>query len=209
MRSGTPRHAGCFAAGLALTWLFGAAASAQGPKSTGANLNGQWYDLNWVMSMDGSGYFSPVAVLFPPGAWVTPPSGQSWLSFTYDGGHNRAGHSYRMQQTFDLTGLATPTTSITFQCAIDNSFFGVYLNGNLTASTCGVFNYGAVETISGGFLNGLNTIEIAYSGDGITDGMAFDVLSTDLQRTVPEPASVLMFGTGLVGMMVVARWRKR
>ncbi len=197
------------AAGLALTSLFGAVASAQGPKSSGANLNAQWYDLNWTLSMDGSGYFSPVAVLFPPGAWVTPPSGQSWISFTYDGGHNRAGHSYRMLQSFDLTGLATPTTSITFKCAIDNTFAGLYLNGNLTSSTCGVFNYGAVETLTGGFLNGINTIEVAYTGDGITDGMAFDVISTDLQSTVPEPASVLMFGTGLVGVVGVSRRRKR
>ncbi|HEY4320764.1 MAG TPA: PEP-CTERM sorting domain-containing protein [Gemmatimonadales bacterium] len=141
-----------------------------------------------------------------------------WVSSTSNAAGN-GGYSL-WSTTFDLTDYDPTTATITFKCVADNVFIRILLNGvaSTTASCGGSYNdykFGSDYTLASGFVAGDNTLSIFTTGDGQTDGILFDVenaqavYSPPVTGATPEPASVLLMATGLVGLVPALRRRRR
>lgn len=195
-------------------------ASAQAPSSTGANVSGG-QDQSWQVQYtngnapSGSGFFNAYVVQGAPGVWETDTGAYQWISAAPDGsiGPNS---NYTYQTTFNLTGYDPNSVSLVFRCAVDNNFVSFSLNGTLTNASCGDgnssgFKFGSAQTLSSGFVAGVNTLSVNSTGDGSTDGfiMSVDRFSASPVTTTPEPGSLALLGTGLVGLVPTLRRRKR
>jgi hypothetical protein len=130
------------------------------------------------------------------------------------------------RQTFDLTGYDATTANLQFQWAADDSGEVVLargswlpkyrLNGGSLVTDSWpagyTYNYGPTETVSSGFVAGLNTIDFYVEGNGITDGFALrtvDFTAAPVTAPVPEPETYAMMLAGLGLLGVVARRRKQ
>ena len=112
--------------------------------------------------------------------------------------------------TFSLTGYDPTTALVNASMSADNDIVGVFLNGVSLGRTHFNWQTTANFTISSGFQSGINTLDF-YAADGgppasfeaELNGRATPVSAT------PEPASLTLFATGLIGMVGVARRRQR
>jgi hypothetical protein len=118
--------------------------------------------------------------------------------------------SYQYRTTFDLTGYDPNTASLMFRYAVDNFDFGYSLNGAALTLGPGGFTFGSTQTLSNGFITGLNGLTISTSGDASTDGLIIDVQGFSAPRlpgtTAPETATIALTATGLLAL---AGWRAR
>jgi len=130
------------------------------------------------------------------------------------------------RQTFNLTGYDPTSANLKFQWAADDSGEGYAargtwipkfsLNGGGLVSYPGsptpTYNYSSVVALASGFVSGLNTIDFYVEGNGVTDGFAFKPIEftadSSCPSTVPEPATMLLMGTGLAGLAGVTRKKK-
>lgn len=200
-------------------------ARAQGPVSTGVNLNDDLRDQSWQVQTGTGAFEAAYLVAFNPG-WGTfsGPQAARWISFDYDASGPSGGVPYIFRTTFDLTGYDLSTVSFDFRCSADNTFLGWSLNGSApTGGGGGAFGTtgvcathpngisGAFQTISSGFVAGINTWEFLTSGDTQTDALVVDVTNFTGRQpssTVPEPSTYALLGTGLLVIGGLARRRR-
>jgi hypothetical protein len=182
-----------------------AGVSAQPLMSTGVGTVGS-IDPNWTFRF-GTGSYGDAFVLNRAGGMS---GSYNWIYGTATGSipggfpdQNKTRFSYSARSVF--TGIS----SFSYKCAIDDEFAtvgSVQINGAVVAGAgCDQYNMSNEFTVSN-LAPGPNTVEFNWTGNGITDGVMIHVTS---QTQVPEPATLGMVATGLVGMMGVARRRRR
>jgi hypothetical protein len=156
------------------------------------------------------------------GIWANPFAGSTYVGYQSTAGPNGTNPPYgyyTFNSTFTATGAATNSYAGTFSVFADDTM-AVYLNGNLligygalgsnmhcsdNTPTCfprGDQNF-ALAGLS--LLSGVNantlTFVVQQAGTQATglDPSGFDFSSNLVGSPVPEPSTLLMLGTGLMG----------
>jgi hypothetical protein len=188
---------------------------------------GNWFVSTNVSSVDTntfgpfklgtSDFFQAVAVTSRPPLYIannntgTNGSIGNWTQFVF-------------RQTFDLTGYDPASAVLKFKWAADdsgemilsrgqwipqfklNNGAATLYPGSSPSARIPTYGLSPVVTVSSGFISGLNTIDFYVQGNGVTDGFALE--SVSFTANIPLPGPVLLLGTGLVGLLGVARRRK-
>lgn len=190
--------------------LVPAALAAQLPVSTGANA-ASGPDSRWEVATNGGPFAAAQIVASPSFEWAPNTAAYRWISSLATASTGGA-TTFAFRLAFDLTGYDPATASLTFRYAVDNDDLGVRLNGGAATLGAGTnYQFGGVQTLTTGFVAGLNTLTFNLTGDGTTDGLVVDVQSFTAAPTsvVPEPGTVALTGVGLALAGVVARRRRQ
>jgi PEP-CTERM motif len=111
--------------------------------------------------------------------------------------------------TFDSVDFRTPT---------DQDADDVLITGLLGGATVGTLalttSPPTFQTASSPFSGEVDTLRVVVTSLGITHGMALDNFVVNVTReipsgSVPEPASLAIWGFGAIGMAIAARRRKK
>jgi PEP-CTERM motif-containing protein len=193
---------------VAALLLAPAIVSAQGPMSTGTTAVGTT-DPFWDVSVNG-GTFYDAFVLNRGGGTAT----SNWIGASASGsleGGAPDGNLTRFSYAFQTMFLGTSGMSVTYQCARDDTFLSVVLNGAAVAdATCPGYTLSSSFTISSGFVDGSNTLQFNTTGNGTTDGLIVDITDVTVPTSgVPEPTSIVLFASGLIGIAFAGRLRRK
>lgn len=182
--------------------------AAQGPVSTGTTAAGS-VDPAWFTVSPPDNLVE--AYVLSRGGGV--PGSYGWIGVTPSGsveGGVADGNLTRFTYMFETSFMGSGITGATFQCAVDDGFTSIMLNGVVVAGGgCDLYNASTNRVLSG-FNTGQNVLRFTTTGNGVTDGLMvhFTGYSGDVVTT-PEPTSLVLLATGLVGIVGAVSRKRR
>jgi hypothetical protein len=151
-------------------------------------------------------------------SWVANTGSSQWISpqSSYPNmGSDPAGY-YTYETTFSLAGFDPSTAVIVLNVAADNDLT-ISLNNNLepfSIAGSDLSNQHTMHafTLSSGFLPGTNTLDFTVynipQDSGNPSGLQVQIVSaTAIDPPIPEPGTLLVFGTGVLALSAFARRR--
>ena len=171
-------------------------------------LSGGVVDPNYQLLASSPTGAGPAYTLPPylPG-WVSPPLNTQWINPNPSGGAAPGGY-YDYQTTFNLTGFNFNTAELQGSWAADNGGY-ILLNGvaaigsGTSIACCYGFQSLTPFAITGGFQPGLNTLDFMVYNQSSVTGLLVQISGT--ASPAPEPSSLLLMGSGLLGLAGLAR----
>ena len=163
---------------------------------------------------------STVGFPFPP--WIANDADSQWIgptaATTADSDGPVGDYTYRT--TFSLAGLDPSTASISGFWSTDNAGLDILINGVSTGQSIPtIFAFMALSpfSITSGFIPGVNTLDFVLNNEGGPTGLRVDSIVGTASATpppravtpVPEPTSLLLFGSGLAGIAAFRHRRRR
>lgn len=146
---------------------------------------------------------------FPIGPWIGNDSLSAWIRPNNPDPPNDPAGLYDYRTTFNLMGLNPATAVLIGQWATDDAGVDILINGVSTGNTAAGFTGWSAFTLSGGFLDGVNTLDFIVSnspGDsGNPTGLRVEMLGTADPAGVPEPMSLVLLGSGFVALGMLRR----
>ena len=189
------------------------AATISGLYNTGVDDNGVALPIGSAeLHYSLTGPTSPAILSTPNAGWIAAPEGSAWIGPSAGTADDPSG-DYEYTLTFDLKGLVPSTAVISGLLSTDNSSI-VLLNGSSTSISTGLEGFKTLTpfTISEGFTSGLNTLEFVVNNEvtsvfpNPTGILIADMIGT--AAVVPIPAAVWLFGSGMLGLIGMARRKK-
>jgi hypothetical protein len=188
-------------------FLTPAAMLAQAPMSTGTTAIGS-NDPFWDVSVNG-GAFYDASVLDRTGGTAT----SNWIGASPSGSLPGGDYSQNFEHflySYQTSFMGASGMTLTFQCARDDAFFSLMLNDAVITDNAACPGYGISNsfTLANGFRDGMNVLQFNIGGNGVTDGLQVNITGvTNETTTTPEPNTLLLVASGLVGLVVVGRGR--
>jgi MYXO-CTERM domain-containing protein len=147
----------------------------------------------------------------------------NWIANVPSGTNGGLGNwtYFVFRQTFDLTGYDPASANLIIRWAADdsgqvfasrgswipafrlnNGSFVTY-PGSSPGNPVSTYDFSIPQSITSGFVAGLNTIDFYVQGNGQTDGFALEVVS--FTAAIPTPGAAALLGLG--GLLAVRRRR--
>ena len=173
-----------------------------GIAADGSTLAAGTTDSHYNLIYNPDGISETSTATTPNAAWANPVNA-GWISTGASGNTDMSSGVYVYETTIDLTGYDPTTTVLSGLIAADDSVY-IYLNegGSALFSSTG-YSSPTNFSINSGFVSGINQVDFVVVNNYGPSGLLVENGSLTASAVTPEPSSLLLLGTGMIGSMGV------